>query len=123
MADERRSLGSRGEALVADRLVAAGWRIRALNWRCRLGEIDIVAQDGDCLVLVEVRTRRGERFGAPEESVGRAKQERLARLAAAYVQAEDWQGPWRIDVVAVTLQPDGSVSRMAHYANAVEGLA
>jgi putative endonuclease len=98
-----------------------GWRVRDTNWRCRIGEIDIVAEDAGCLVFVEVRTRRGERFGSPEESVGYAKRLRLRRLGAAYVQQARWHGPWRIDVVAIRLGPGDDAVRIAHYRNAVEG--
>jgi putative endonuclease len=96
-----------------------GWRIRETNWRCRHGEIDIVAQDADCLVIVEVRTRRGQALGSPEESLGARKRARLARLGEAYVQAAAWDGPWRIDVLAVVVGRDGVPERMTHYADAV----
>lgn len=123
MTDARRALGQQGEALAAAQLAAWGWRVRETNWRCRFGEIDIVAQDADVLVLVEVRTRRGNtRYGSPEESVDWSKQVRLARLGEAYVQAIGWEGPWRIDVVAIELDAAGQILRLAHYPNATEGL-
>lgn len=117
--DDRKPMGARAEAHVAERLAAAGWTILARNWRCRLGELDIVARDGACLVCVEVRARRGTRFGSPEESVDARKQARLARLAQAYVQAAGWHGPWRIDVVAVEASGDGTPQRVRHYKSAV----
>jgi putative endonuclease len=117
----RLATGRRGEAIAGDYLAARGYRLHAANWRCPLGEIDIVAQDGDWLVLVEVRTRRGVRFGTPEESVGPTKQRKLARVAECYVDACDWTGPWRIDVVSVTLGRRGDVERVAHYPSAVGG--
>jgi putative endonuclease len=123
LTDARRALGQQGEALAAAQLTAWGWRVREMNWRCRFGEIDIVAQDADVLVLVEVRTRRGHtRYGSPEESVDWSKQARLARLGEAYVQAIGWEGPWRIDVVAIELDAGGQILRLAHYPNATEGL-
>jgi putative endonuclease len=123
LTDARRALGQQGEALAAAQLAAWGWRVRETNWRCRFGEIDIVAQDADVLVLVEVRTRRGNtRYGSPEESVDWSKQVRLARLGEAYVQAIGWEGPWRIDVVAIELDAAGQILRLAHYPNATEGL-
>ncbi len=125
MTDARRALGRQGEALAAAQLVAWGWRLRESNWRSAFGEIDIVAQDGDALVIVEVRARRasnsGARFGTPEESVDGHKQARLIRLGEAYVAAIGWEGPWRIDVVALELAADGTVARLAHYPNVTGG--
>lgn len=119
--DARRGLGAMGEELAARRLSAAGYEIVARNWRCGAGELDLVARQGECLVVVEVRTRRGEAMGPPEESITPAKQARLARLAEAYVQAVDWPGDWRIDVVAVELDGAGRLLRVDHYENAVIG--
>ncbi|RIL09511.1 YraN family protein [bacterium] len=121
MTDSRRQVGRDGEALVVAQARAWGWQVRATNWRCRFGEIDVIAQEGPCLVLAEVRTRRSERRGTPEESVGPRKQRRLATLAEHYVQSVGWEGPWRVDVFAVVLGPDGRVARLTHYPDALEG--
>jgi len=100
----RRGLGAFGERVAAAHLEAKGYRIRARNFRCREGEIDIVAEDGDCLVFVEVRTRRGDAFGSPAESVTAAKERRLLTVAKAYLQQHNDVPPnQRIDVVAVEL--------------------
>ncbi|MCC7353878.1 MAG: YraN family protein [Anaerolineae bacterium] len=112
-------MGARGEELVAAYLRTQGYTILARNWRCAQGEVDIVAQDGATLVIVEVRTRRSLAFGSPEESVNESKQARLRALAEAVVQSRDWQGPWRIDVVAVDLT--GGRSRVRLLTDAVEG--
>jgi len=93
----------------------------ARNWRCQEGELDLVARQGACLVVVEVRTRRGKALGPPEESITQAKQARLISLAEAYVQAVDWPGDWRIDVVAVELDQSGRLLRVDQYENAVTG--
>ncbi|MCS6845603.1 MAG: YraN family protein [Caldilineales bacterium] len=122
MTDPRRSLGAVGERLAAEYLAQQGYRVVARNWRSgRGGEIDLVAEDGACLVIVEVRTRRGERFGPPEESVTAAKQARLAALAEAYAQAVGWAGPLRVDVVAVHLAADGRLLGIRHLRDAVGG--
>ena len=117
---KRKEVGSRGEKLAVDFLKRRGYKIIQRNFRCREGEIDIIAQQGDCLVFVEVRTKKGSRFGTPEESVTLSKREKLISLANAYLQAFDnppaW---WRIDVVAVELAPDNKVSRLEHIENAV----
>lgn len=95
--------------------------IRERNWRCSLGEVDIVAKDGGCLVFVEVRTRRGKEYGTPEESVTQAKQTKLIEVAQTYLQEHSWQGDWRIDVVAVEMNPRGKLRRMGLIKNAVTG--
>jgi putative endonuclease len=119
--DDRRGLGRRGEDLAARQLVAKGYEILARNWRCETGELDLVAKDGVELVFVEVRTRRGQALGSPEESVTPAKQARLIALAEAYVQAHDWQGGWRLDFVAVEMDRRGRLLRVDHYENAITG--
>jgi putative endonuclease len=119
--DDRRGLGKRGEELAAQHLAAQGYEIVACNWRCEVGELDLVASDGDCLAFVEVRTRRGRAMGSPEESITPAKQAKLVELAEAYVQAHDWPGYWRIDVVAVEMDRRGHLLRVDHYENAVTG--
>jgi len=80
-----------------------------------------VFEEGGCLALVEVRTRRGESLGSPEESVTAQKRARLIALAESYVQANEWPGEWRIDVVAVELDRRGRLKRVDHYENAVTG--
>lgn len=121
MCDDRRGLGRRGEELAVRHLAARGYEILARNWRCTAGELDLVTQDGQCLVFVEVRTRRGQALGSPEESITAAKQERLIALGETYVQAHEWAGDWRIDVVAVEMDRRGRLLRVDHYENAVTG--
>jgi ribonuclease HII len=120
MKSARQTLGQMGERLAAEHLATQGMQLVARNWRYgRSGEIDLVMQDGPCLVVVEVRTRRGAAFGTPEESVTPTKQVRLAALAEAYCTVENWQGPVRIDVVAIALAPDGRLQEIRHYRDAV----
>jgi putative endonuclease len=120
MPTKRKEVGAMGEKLAADYLKKRGYKIIQRNFRCREGEIDIIAQKGDCLVFVEVRTKRNTAFGTPEESVTLSKREKLVSLANAYVQTYD-KAPisWRIDVVAVELGPNNKVSRLEHIENAV----
>ena len=116
----RRETGALGEKLAADLLRGRGYEIVEANFRCRRGEIDLIARQGECLVFVEVRTKRGSGFGSPEESVTRAKRERLIALADTYVQSLDrLPSSWRIDVVAVELAENGGVRRLNHIENAV----
>jgi putative endonuclease len=77
-----------------------------------------MVKDG-LLAFVEVRTRRGRRLGTPEASITARKQARLAALAMAYLASHPWNGPWRIDVVAIEVGGDGDRVRYAHYPNAV----
>lgn len=119
--DRRRALGGFGEAAAAAHLMRRGMAIVARNWRCPLGEIDLVARDGGQVVVVEVRARRDGGV-APEETIGPAKARRLAALATAYLQASGLpeHTPWRIDVVAVVVGPTGQISRLSHIESAIE---
>ncbi len=120
MSLKRKETGAIGEKLAADYLRKHGYKIIQRNFRCREGEIDIIAQKSDCLVFVEVRTKRNTAFGTPEESVTFLKRAKLISLADAYLQAYDRQPlSWRIDVVAVELTPDNRISRLEHIENAV----
>jgi putative endonuclease len=102
-ADGRQELGRLGEALAASLLEAAGLRVVARNWRCRAGEIDLVAAGPGLLVFCEVKTRRGHGYGSPAAAVTPMKQARLRRLAAAYLGANAIPPCHvRFDVVAVT---------------------
>ncbi len=84
MTRRRLRLGALGERLAAAHLESKGYRILHRNWRCREGEVDLVAERDGCLVFVEVRTRRGEAHGSPEESVTAAKAARLLAVAEAF---------------------------------------
>ena len=107
--DHRRALGAAGESAAARYLERRGYRIVEVNVRCRLGEIDLVACDAGVIVFVEVKGNRGWRYGAPEEMVTPAKQRRLTRLAAWYLQRRSWFGrPARFDVVAVDWGESGA---------------
>ena len=95
-------LGRRGEELAAEYLESLGMLIVERNWRCPEGEIDIVALDGDALVIAEVKTRRSLAYGHPFEAVGTDKLARLHRLGAAWCRDHELRMPLRrVDVVAV----------------------
>ena len=120
MADRRRSTGAKGEKVARAYLEKKGYRILEANFRCPEGEIDLVAQKGDCLVLVEVRTRTGRAFGTPEESITTAKKQKLLVLSQVYRQGrKGLPAQGRIDVVAVELGAEGQVQRLEHIENAV----
>ena len=122
MPSAKSELGARGEGLARAFLKAKGYRVVATNYRCRFGEVDIIACDGPCLVFVEVRTRRTRGwFGTPQESISRRKKERLIATAETYIQdSDETQEDWRIDVVAVNIDSRGIVRPVEHLENAVE---
>ena len=97
-----------------------GYRILERNFRSRYGEIDIVAEDGDDLVFVEVKTRRGVAYGLPEEAVTVRKQRKLVELALYYLDMHACsERSWRIDVVAVQLSSSGKFEEIRIYQHAV----
>lgn len=100
--DEKRPLGQRGEDAAAAYLERTGMTVVERNWRAKPGEVDIVALDGDTLVLCEVKTRKTVRAGTPEEAVTPAKQRRYKRLAEAYIQQAGLEKvSVRFDVISI----------------------
>jgi putative endonuclease len=99
--DLRRAVGQGGEDRAVKHLKKHGYKILERNWRNGAGELDIIASRKGQLVFVEVRTIGSPNFSFPEQSVGPAKQRKLARLATAYVQRTKHEGEWRIDVIAI----------------------
>lgn len=99
-------LGRLGEQAAARHLAGLGWQILDRNWRCTEGELDIIARDGNELVVCEVKTRSSLAYGAPAEAVTQAKAERLRRLAARWLAANGVHVRARIDVIG--LVADGS---------------
>ncbi|MGH3514934.1 MAG: YraN family protein [Pseudonocardiaceae bacterium] len=110
---DRRSdeLGKRGEDLAADYLADTGLVLLSRNWRCRDGEVDLIATDGERLVICEVKTRSGSGYGEPAEAVTAAKAARIRRVAAQWLRT--YRVGWceiRFDIVAVMCPPDGPVT-------------
>jgi len=111
VADGRQGLGRRGEDLAAAWYADHGYEVLARNWRCRAGELDLIVAQGRLVVFCEVKSRASDRFGAPAEAVTRAKQTRIRRLAARWLEDEAPVRPRaiRFDVACVL---DGSVDVM-----------
>ena len=108
-------LGRRGEDVAAEWIEAQGMRVLERNWRCAEGEIDLVALDGDDVVVVEVKTRSGAGYGHALEAVTAAKLARLRRLAVAWSRAHPGRGRGlRIDVVAITVERCHGHERIEH---------
>lgn len=101
----RAQIGALGEQLAVDHLTSLGWRVLARNWRCRYGELDVIAAEPrGVVVFVEVKTRTTDRFGGVEQAVTPVKVRRLRRLAGLWLAGQD--GRWsqvRIDVVGVRI--------------------
>ena len=107
-------LGAYGEKVAAAHLVAEGMTVLDRNWRCPQGEIDIVARDGDALVVCEVKTRSSTALGHPLEAVTARKAERLRRLAAAWIRERRVHpAEVRIDLVGV-LRPARGAAGVEH---------
>ena len=117
----RQVLGTAGEQLARRHLEQRGYRFVAANWRRPYGELDLIMRDGNVLVFVEVKTRRGERLVTAEESLTPAQARRLLRGAQFFLaeRVELASFFWRIDLVAITLGPTGVVSRLTHIVDAV----
>jgi putative endonuclease len=110
-ARQRRGLGAYGEGLAARHLTEQGMVLLDRNWRCELGEIDLVLRDGRALVVCEVKTRSSLAFGSPLEGVTEQKAARLRRLAARWL-ADHAVHPHdvRIDLVGVLVPATGGVT-------------
>jgi putative endonuclease len=115
--NDRKRLGAGGEAIVEAHLEGLGWRILARNYRCRAGEIDLIAEEATArevtLVFVEVKTRRGKRHGSPIEAVDYHKRQKLVAVAQYYLGQRNSGGEepsCRFDVAEVFVGPDALAS-------------
>ena len=121
--EKSRRLGGWGEELAARFLEERGWQILARNWRCRYGEVDLIASDGRYLAFVEVKLRNSDRYGQPMEAVTAAKQRRLLTAAQLYLAEHPTTLQPRFDVAQV-FAPGGmepGLARIEYVENAFEG--
>lgn len=102
MKDNSQKLGKNGEQEAVKFLEKKGLTIVELNWRFGKLEIDIIAKDGNELVIVEVKARGTDAFGEPETFVNKRKQSNLIKAANAYIQSANFEGETRFDVIAIT---------------------
>lgn len=122
MNNARKKLGDWGEKVAATHLEAAGYTIIGRNWRCQIGEIDMIAKKEDVVSFVEVKTRRGRAAGSPEESITPRKAQKLIQLALTWIgEQDDDELDWRIDLVAVELDAKGKLLRCEHFESFVTG--
>lgn len=123
MTKKRLQVGQAGETAARRYLEKLGYGIIESNYRCSLGEIDLIARDKQTVVLAEVRTRTSSAFGSPEESITAEKARRLRRLALYYLQAtRQGETPSRIDLLAVMLDKESlEVQSIRHIKGILSG--
>ena len=109
--------GRLGEEIAKEYLQANRHTIIEQNYRTRRAEIDLIALNKGILIFVEVRTKKGERFGSPEDSFNRSKKNKLINNARAYVAKKRWKKEYRIDAVCIVLDNNYRVNRINHYEN------
>ncbi len=117
MSQTRVKLGRWGEQLAAAALERCGYTLITRNWRCPAGEVDLVARRGEELSFFEVRTRRGQRHGTPEESITPRKRTRMEAVARSYLAEQSpWADPlWHLGFVAIELDAQGHLLRVSVY--------
>jgi putative endonuclease len=116
---ERLDLGRFGEELALKTIKRLGYKKIVRNYRCSLGEVDLVAEDGDSLVFIEIKTRKGKSLGYAKEAVDARKRRQLSKLALAYMKANRCcEAKARFDVVAISL--DGTETKIEVIKNAFE---
>jgi len=117
-----RRFGDFGERVAAHHLEAKGYTVLERNWSVKEGEIDLIVQKGDDLVFVEVRSRQGNAYGSPEESIVGRKATRVLAAVDAYMQSHPEAPPFqRVDLVTLELDAKGRVIRVEQIENAIEG--
>lgn len=111
-----RELGRIGEDAAVRHIVSLGMKPLARNYRVgRMGEIDIIAKDGNTLCFIEVKARRGDRFGTPAEAVSQIKRNTIIKVAQAYTSRHGiYDMPLRFDVVEVYMGPGSEIQSVAH---------
>jgi len=122
---EHNYVGQVGEKLAREYLEGEGYKILEQNYKTKYAEIDLVAEKSaglfkqGTLVFVEVRTKVGEQWGSPEDTINKAKLWKVLQNAKSYTGFKRWDGPCRIDAVCIVLKNDFSVSRLTHHENIV----
>lgn len=110
--------GRKGEEAALQHLLKEGYLLRARNYRCRWGEIDIIVQRGEELVFVEVRSRKSLAFGMPQESISMQKKKRMRQVARYYLAKElggCWKGTVRFDVIAIVFGKREELTFFEHF--------
>jgi len=120
---EHNYVGKIGEDLARQYLEKEGYKILEQNYKTKYAEIDLIVEKPSkflkpsTLVFVEVRTKVGEQWGSPEDTINRAKLWKVLQNSKSYSAFKRWQGPERIDAICIVLKNDFSVSRLTHHEN------
>jgi putative endonuclease len=118
--NHRQLLGHSGESLAAGFLEKKGYTILERNYRTSYGEIDLIANQGDTIVFIEVKTRASSSLGPPEISITRRKAEHMRYAAECFIQEHpDLRNEWRIDVISVQIQVNEMPPLIEHFENAI----
>jgi len=124
---QHNEVGKIGEQLAREYLEKNGYKILEQNYRTRFAEIDLVCEkpagflQKSQLIFVEVRTKVGEQFGSPEDTLNKQKLWKVLKNSLAYSGFKKWDGASRIDAVCIVLRPDMSVARLTHHENIISG--
>ncbi|MCF7877545.1 MAG: YraN family protein [Candidatus Omnitrophica bacterium] len=110
-------LGNLGESIAKDYLKKKGYKIIDQNYRTRYAEIDLIAIYRRVLIFIEVRTKIGERFGSPEETLSKKKINKITRNCLAYIYQNGWKKDYRIDAICVVFEENKGLERVSHYKN------
>ncbi len=114
------SIGKLGEKIAREYLEKKGYNIIEQNYKTKYAEIDLIAKKKNTLIFVEVRTKTGEEFGTPEDTINRDKKRKLRMNAMAYVNRKKWKGSYRINAICIVLNPDQTILRLTHHENIIE---
>lgn len=121
MSSFNRDIGSLGEEISENFLVESGYTILDRNFRCKTGEIDLIARDGDYICFIEVKTRCGNLFGSPCEAVNYSKQKRISKTAQMYILKKKlFKFHFRFDVIEVILNKEQGTSSIKLIKNAFD---
>jgi putative endonuclease len=116
----KQETGKIGEKLAVGFLKKRKFRVVATNYRCRTGEIDIIAENKKSLIFIEVRTKTSSEYGSPEESITAYKKNKLITTALTYLDEQQQTDVfWRIDFIAVDLDENGKLKRIEHIENVI----
>lgn len=121
MLDSRKEVGNKGEKLAAKFLKRKGYKIIQRNYKCKLGEIDIIAEQDRTIVFVEVKTRRTQEFGPPQNAITAAKRSQISKVALFYIREKKLvDQSCRFDVIGITFSPESRKPRIEHIENAFQ---
>ena len=109
-------VGAWGERIAAEYLSRKRYKLVAANYRCRFGELDLIAKKRELVVFVEVKLRKNDRFGAAAEAVTLSKQDKLRKAAASWLASHDCDAPTRFDIIEIYTE----TGRINHIENAFE---